>query len=270
MPDVAVIQAGSRFSWPSISRRRACPVSCTCATPSSISRGPVRKCIDVRYLATSRDLARRFAAAFGIVPSCIPPHVRPERYRVEPARRNLTFVCPLPVKGVEIVLGLAARRRDIPFVFMESWRLHPVRRLMLNARARAAGNIALRGPTDDMRSVYRDAKIVLVPSRCPEGWGRVVSEAQVSGIPILASDLGGLAESVGTGGLLIDPAAGPEQWESALARLWDDPAEYARLAEHARQHALRPDFQPQAIASRLLAVLSDVVATHRAPPGPSP
>jgi glycosyltransferase involved in cell wall biosynthesis len=261
MPDVAVIQAGQPLLL--AERFTAAGVPCVVYLRDAFFEelgGRVRERVGVRYLATSRDLARRFAAAFGIVASCIPPLVRPERYRVEPRRRNVTFVCPLAVKGLGIVLELAARRRDVPFVFQESWRLHPVRRLMLSARARAAGNIELRGPTDDMRSVYRDAKVVLVPSRCPEGWGRVVSEAQVSGIPVVASDLGGLAESVGTGGVLVDPAAAPGEWERALARLWDDPAEYARLAEQARQHALRPDFQPRAIAARLLAVLSDVVA----------
>jgi glycosyltransferase involved in cell wall biosynthesis len=109
-----------------------------------------------------------------------------------------------------------------------------------------------------MRSVYRDAKLVLVPSRSPEAWGRVVSEAQLSGIPILASNYGGLPESVGRGGILIDPAASLEQWERALARMWDDEAEYERLAELARQHARRPDFQPVAIIEQLLATLFEL------------
>lgn len=107
-----------------------------------------------------------------------------------------------------------------------------------------------------MRTVYRDAKLVLVPSRCAEGWGRVVSEAQVSGIPALASNLGGLPESVGRGGILVDPAAGIDEWERALARLWDDDREYERLAESAREHSLRPEFHAAAIVRQLLDVLS--------------
>lgn len=215
---------------------------------------------DVRYLATSRDLARRFTAAFGIVPVCVPPLVRPERYRVQSLRKNVTFVCPHPMKGVKIALQLAGRCPDIPFVFVESWQLHPVRRLLLRWLARSAGNITLRSRTLDMRSVYRDTKIILVPSLCVEAWGRVVSEAQASAIPALASNRGGLPESVGDGGILVDPDAGIEVWESALSRMWHDPAEYERLAERGRQHALRSEFQPSTIVSQLLRLCSEVVA----------
>jgi glycosyltransferase involved in cell wall biosynthesis len=81
----------------------------------------------------------------------------------------------------------------------------------------------------------------------------VVSEAQVSGIPALASNRGGLPESVGPGGLLLDPDGGLDRWTEALARMWDDEAEYARLAELAEQHARRPEFEPRAIAAALLS-----------------
>jgi glycosyltransferase involved in cell wall biosynthesis len=224
--------------------------------------GPVVERAGVRYLATSRDLARRFAEAFGIRPLSIPPLVRPERYRVEPSRKNVTFVCPFPAKGVDIAFGLAIRRPDIPFVFVESWQVHPVRRIILNARIRRTSNITHRRPTDDMRRVYRDARIVLVPSRWPEAWGRVVSEAQLSGIPVLASLTGGLPESVGPGGILVDPAAGLDHWERALAQMWDDQAEYERLAELAAQHARRPEFQPAAIIEQLLTVICGLARIH--------
>jgi glycosyltransferase involved in cell wall biosynthesis len=194
--------------------------------------------------------------------------VRPGPYRVEPARRNVTFICPHPLKGVAIALRLAARRRDIPFVFVESWQLHPVRKVVLHGRIRLAGNITYRRRTDDMRRVYEDAKVVLVPSLWAEAWGRVVSEAQVSGIPALASNHGGLPESVGEGGLLVDPAASIEQWEHALSLLWDDEAEYERLAEAARKHAARPSFQPEVIASRVLDALHAAVGSRHVPKHP--
>lgn len=225
--------------------------------------GVVRERDDVRYVATSRDLARRFARVFGIVPVSIPPLVRPERYRIEPSRKSVAFVCPVAEKGVGIALGLARRRPDIPFVFQESWWLDPVRRFLLKQRIRSTPNVTLCGWTDDVRSLYREARLILVPSQCPEAWGRVVSEAQISGIPALASTRGGLPESVGGGGILVDPAAGLEHWELALARMWDEPAEYERFAKLARQHARRPDFQPSAVASRFLAVLNDLIAANQ-------
>jgi len=264
-PDVAVIQAGRPLTL--AGRFTALGVPTIVYLRDALFDdlgGAVRDDSAVRYIATSRDLARRFTEAFGIVPACIPPLVRPERYRVESLRTNVTFVCPLPIKGVEIALRLAERRPDIPFVFVESWRLHPARRLWLRWRAKSAGNVTLRAPTLDMRSVYRDTKVLLVPSLCFEAWGRVVSEAQASAIPALASNRGGLPESVGDGGILLDPDAGIEAWEDALSEMWDDPAEYDRLAERARAYALRPEFQPASIVAQLTAVFSEVAAKPEA------
>jgi len=262
-PDVVVVQAGRPLAL--ADRFTALSVPCVVYLRDALFHdlgGQVAARAGVRYVATSRDLARRFADTFGIRPLSIPPLVRPERYRVEPSRKNVTFVCPFPEKGVDVALGLATRRPDIPFMFVESWTIHPVRRIILNARSRRSSNIAHRRPTDDMRSVYGEAKLLLVPSRSPEAWGRVVSEAQLSGIPALASLTGGLPESVGPGGILVDPAADLDHWERALARMWDDPAEYDRLAELAAQHARRPEFQPTAIIEQVLAVIGGLSGTR--------
>jgi glycosyltransferase involved in cell wall biosynthesis len=162
------------------------------------------------------------------------------------------------VKGVDIAVGVAQRRPDVPFVFVESWELNPLRRARL--KRRLPPNVRYRPPVADMREVYAETKIVLVPSRWAEAWGRVVSEAQLSGIPALASDRGGLPESVGPGGLLLDPDADLDGWTEALARMWDDEAEYVRLAALAEQHARRPEFEPRAIAAALLTELEGQAA----------
>ena len=259
-PTIVVIQAGRPLSLAERFLESGVPTIVYLRDASFDDLGgTVRDRPDVRYLATSQDLARRFAETYGIVPMCIPPLVRAERYRVQSLRKNVTFVCPHPMKGVEIALQLAGRRPDIPFAFVESWQLHPVRRRLLRWRARSAGNIIWRPRTLDMRSVYRDTKIILVPSVGIEAWGRVVSEAHASAIPALASNRGGLPESVGDGGLLVDPDAGIEAWERALSQMWDDPAIWERLAERGRQYALRSEFQPSTIVSQLLTLFSEVV-----------
>ena len=262
-PDVVVLQAGRPLAL--VDRFTSLGVPCAIylrdASFDNLG-GPVVERDGVRYVTTSRDLARRFAEAFGIHPPSIPPIVRAERYRVESSRKSVTFVCPFPAKGVDIAFALAARRADIPFVFVESWQMHPLRRVMLNARIRGRSNIIHHRPIDDMRNVYRETRIVLMPSRVAEGWGRVVSEVQLSGIPVLGSRTGGLPESIGPGGILVDPDAGVDQWERRLTQIWDDPVEYERLAERARLHADRAEFAPAAIIDRLLTVLSELAGTR--------
>jgi len=262
-PDVVVIQAGRPLalvdSFTSVGV--PCAIYLRDASFDDLG-GPVVERDGVRYVATSRDLARRFGEAFGIHPLSIPPIVRPGRYRVESSRKNVTFVCPFPAKGVDIALGLAARRPDIPFVIVESWEMHPLRRAILKTRIRRRSNILHHRPIDDMRNVYRETRILLMPSRVPEGWGRVVSEVQLSGIPVLGSRLGGLPESIGPGGILVEKWSRIDEWEGKLAQMWDDPVEYERLAVRARLHAERAEFMPEAIVARLLPVLSELARTR--------
>ncbi len=83
-PLVVVIQAGRPLAL--VDRFTSLGVPCAIYLRDAAFDnlgGPVVKGDGVRYVATSRDLARRFAEAFGIQPPSIPPIVRPERYRVE-------------------------------------------------------------------------------------------------------------------------------------------------------------------------------------------
>jgi glycosyltransferase involved in cell wall biosynthesis len=69
-----------------------------------------------------------------------------------------------------------------------------------------------------------------MPSRYPEAWGRVAAEAVAAGIPVLGTAIGGIADAVGDGGILVDPDAGVEVWAAQLGSVWDDQRTYARLA----------------------------------------
>lgn len=70
--------------------------------------------------------------------------------------------------------------------------------------------------TRDMRAVYTRARTLLMPSLWEESYGRTVVEAQISGIPVVASKRGALPEVMGAGGLLVDAHAPISEWERAL------------------------------------------------------
>jgi len=59
-------------------------------------------------------------------------------------------------------------------------------------------------PPDMLAEQYRQAELLLAPSRC-EPFGIVALEAIASGCPVVASDVGGLPEAVGSCGLLVEP-----------------------------------------------------------------
>lgn len=211
-------------------------------------------------LANSEFTAARARRELRVEPHVVPPLVRPEAYRTNSSRDRVVFVNPHPLKGVEIAFGLAERRPDIEFLFVESWNLRPDRRAEYHARASALPNVEWSASVSDMREVYGQARVVLVPSMWEEAWGRVATESQISGIPVLASNRGGLPESVGKGGILVDPEAPLEAWEEALARMWDDPDAYEQLSEAALEHARRPAIQPPGLAARFRELISSHAA----------
>src|SRR4030095_10030833 len=102
-------------------------------------------------------------------------------------------------------------------------------------------NVTLRSAQREMKQIYGKSKILLAPSIWGEAYGRVVTEAQLSAIPVIASAKGGLPEAVGPGGLLIAPEGPIEAWVAAIRRLWDDKAYYADLSSMALKHATRPE-----------------------------
>jgi glycosyltransferase involved in cell wall biosynthesis len=186
---------------------------------------------------------------------CVPPIVDPAHHRVVTTRRTALFVNPVPAKGVERAIALARARPDIPFAFVRLWSIGDDALARLRRTAYELGNVELRETHPDPRTVYRDARVMLVPSVCQEAWGRVASEAQASGIPAIASAVGGLPEAVGDAGVLVEPDAGLEAWEQALSSLWDDPTAYGEYAERAHRRARRPDLSPTVIGDRFEALL---------------
>jgi glycosyltransferase involved in cell wall biosynthesis len=104
--------------------------------------------------------------------------------------------------------------------------------------------VSLIGRQKDMRRVYGNCKILLVPSIWEEGYGMVATEAQSCGIPVVGSARGGLPEAIGPGGLLIDPDGPIEAWAEAVRRLWADNRLYAALSAAAGEHARRLEMTP--------------------------
>lgn len=217
----------------------------------------------IGYLANSQFMADKFERKFGIKATVIPPLVRPEAYRTSTSRRKVIFINPHPFKGVDVALKLAKIRPDIGFEFIDCWPLADKVRSAIEARARALENVKWRKPVSDMRKVYRKAKIVLVPSQWEEAWARVVTEAHINGIPVVASDRGGLPESVGPGGILVNPEAELSEWADALSRLWDDRDEYETFSQAALEYSKRPLIQPSHLISRLLNFISAHISKSR-------
>ena len=124
----------------------------------------------------------------------------------------MTFINPYNEKGFELAVRIAERCPEIPFLFVESWKLDGDHRAKVEQTIAPLKNVTLQNRTDDMKTVYGRTKILLAPSKWEEAWGRVASEAHCSGIPVVGSRRGGLPEAIGEGGIVLDYDAPLDDW----------------------------------------------------------
>ncbi len=121
-------------------------------------------------------------------------------------------------KGLDTAIA-AARAAEVPLVIAGSGPDEGrLRGLAAGANVRFTGLL----PQADLNQLRRRAAVALAPSRWEEPCPYSVLEALAAGVPVLASDRGGLPELVGEDAVL--PARNLEAWTSSLAELWQNPA----------------------------------------------
>jgi glycosyltransferase involved in cell wall biosynthesis len=150
-------------------------------------------------------------------------------------------------KGFDIAVR-AARAVGVPLVVAGSGPDEPrLHELAGTADVTFTGRL----PPDELLARLRNAAVVLAPSRCEEACPYSVLDALANGVPVLASDRGGLRELVGEQAVV--PVDGQTAWDAALRELWQSPAGRVELGERALESARR-SLGEDAYYQRLLAV----------------
>jgi hypothetical protein len=152
----------------------------------------------------------------------------------------ITLLNPILAKGLKLATAIAAEclrlKKPYKFLFVES---RGTRETALHAcpELEHCANVAFARNSADIRSIYERTKIILYPSVWFETAGQTLIEANANGIPVLASNVGGIADMLDGAGFLFDlPRAMLEKWDSPapaeyiatwiaiIDRLHDDPA----------------------------------------------
>ena len=142
----------------------------------------------------------------------------------------------------------AARAAAVPLVVAgEGPDEGRLRRLAAGGEVRFTGWIS-RQALADLRA---RAAVVLVPSRSEEACPYSALDALAAGVPVLASDRGGLPELVGPAHVL--PAGEAAPWSTALAALFRDPSARERAGAAALARA-RERFSEDAYYARLIEI----------------
>jgi glycosyltransferase involved in cell wall biosynthesis len=175
----------------------------------------------------------------------------PERLLVKP-----NFSWPMPRREgpgeVFLYLGRLSAEKGVETI-LRAW--HPGLGTLVVAgsgpeegrlRAMAPPGVVFLGAVDGsaVPGLLQRARALLLPSNWYEGQPRVVLEAYAAGVPVLASDVGGLPEVVedGRSGFLL-PRTDPEAWTAAIQKLLSD-QEAVRLGQRGWQ-LWRERFSPE-------------------------
>jgi len=234
----------------------ALPFGPDCAFPSAAKTEVLRQADVVvgvsRYVA---DYVLKWSGISAVhVPiSLLDPSPYPDLGRFE--NEFVTLVNPCAVKGISIFLALADRLPEVRFAGVPTWGTTRADRAALSSRA----NVTLLDPVDNVDDILRRTRVLLVPSLWAEARSRIVVEAMLRGVPVIASNIGGIPEAkLGVDYLLpvrpiekyqsqLDeqmvpladlPLQNIGPWQAALERLLSDHAHYDELSRASRQAAM--------------------------------
>jgi N-acetyl-alpha-D-glucosaminyl L-malate synthase BshA len=165
-----------------------------------------------------------------------------------------------PVKRVlDVVRTFAAVRKELPATLVlvgdgpgRDAAEHEVDTLKLRKDVRFLGKV------ENVGDVLRGADLFLLPS-ATESFGLAALEAMACGVPVIASNAGGIPEVVkdGATGYLAPVGDVAVMAERAL-HILGDPAEHARMRRCAAEHAL--SFSADRVVPRYEKLYEEVLA----------
>lgn len=120
--------------------------------------------------------------------------------------------------------------------------------------------VRIVGHCDDMPAAYLLADLAILPTTVPESFGRAAVEPQAMCRPVIASNHGGVTETVvdGVTGWLVPPAE-PDAWAAALARAADAGAGQRMEMGHVGQKRARQLYSVEAMCDATLAAYARVL-----------
>lgn len=253
-PDVADFQYRWAPEWTAAMRRwaRRAPAVFTWHNPFGEGTGPtgaLSRWHDARFLGALRDVRRVITISQAVardlgergVPreKLVPIHAGFDAPPALPATDGgyALFVGRLvDTKGLDVLLDALPRAPDVRLVVVgKGPRLGFLQRRARDRgvadRVRFAGFVS----AEEKERLMAGARLVAHPARW-EGLGHALAEAMLHGKPVVATDVGGIPEVVGPGGVLVPPED-PRALADALRGLWADAGLREALGAKARAHA---------------------------------
>jgi len=189
-----------------------------------------------------------------------PPHVRKGRYKILFVGRHIER------KGIEYLIQAANLLDSQKFEIRIVGKGNLTESLMDFAQKIHAENVTFTGPLspDELRKEYLESNCFVLPAIVDskgdtEGLGVVLIEAMQYGLPVVASDVGGIPDVVVNDetGILV-PEKNPEALARAFQKLESDPAYEAKLLKGAEQR-IEECFNWEKIAQKQIEIYKDLL-----------
>lgn len=175
------------------------------------------------------------------------PSIDPGHYEVETSRKNVTLINLNPGKGGHILEQIAQRMPKFSFL--------AVKGAYGDQHLSYPKNVRLYENMDDIREIYRETGILIMPSNY-ESYGRTAVEAMCSGIPVIANPTPGLVESCANAGIFAD-RNNIDEWIAQIRSVFNN---YQYHSKKAKLRATELDEQSQVELKRLEQFCRDIVA----------
>jgi hypothetical protein len=175
-PEVVVASSIGRMAWRSVRAELAAtgvPSVLYLREESAIGHLAVSDAPPDLLLANAHQ-HEAAARAAGFTAHVVPSVVDLSRARGTTTREVVLFVNPVEVSGRDLAVGVARACPDLRFAFVESWPLSDAERRWLDDACAGLANVERRPRVEDLRLLYGDARVLLVPYRTngrPRGGG---------------------------------------------------------------------------------------------------
>lgn len=178
--------------------------------------------------ARARSLGARDVREVAVAPEPLPPTRTRAQMRaalgVTQERVVLTVARLHPQKALDVLVDAAPAWPATVVLVAGDGPLHAQLQAHID---RAAAPVRLLGTRRDVADLLQAADVAVLPSRW-EARSLFAQEALRAGLPLVATDVGGLSELLGAGAALV-PAGDVGALASAVGRLLADPAALAAL-----------------------------------------
>lgn len=197
-------------------------------------------------VANSEYVKKRYENYYNITADTIYPPVYLEEYEVDSSGEKILHVNPIQEKGIRKTLDMAEKMEE------EFLILGKTKKERIREELETLTNVEHIKYVEDMKDVYSKTKVAIMPSEWEEPYGRIPVEAGASGIPCVASDKGGLPESVGNKDAVVEG----DQTTQFMTKIAEVKKNYEKYSSKARKNAVEKKAENQ--LKRLLNIIERV------------